>query len=269
MTTVDPTAGIAAASSCSVKESLIVANPASSLTAIPSIRRRLYGLCVVVSLAVLLLIHLNNSSLLQVNAYVPLIVATMLAIGLAGAEWEVALQRHAAERQARLAELERSEFHAVERQRTFNRLWQVLADSRGKASLPAEALDMLAQLFGADLVAVWSVTEESEAFRLRGVQPAEAANASRLEKIAQASPCFERLRGVQRDLHVTNFARETSQALGLFCEERNLQEAMLCPVLVRQEMVGVLAFFYQGKPELSAKVREELQSAANLLLCAL
>jgi hypothetical protein len=39
--------------------------------------------------------------------------------------------------------------------------------------------------------------------------------------------------------------------------------------LVRRDMVGVLAFFYRQTPPLSARLAEEMQSAANLFLCAL
>jgi hypothetical protein len=39
--------------------------------------------------------------------------------------------------------------------------------------------------------------------------------------------------------------------------------------MVRQELVGVLAFFYTGKLQLTSKQMEEMQSAANLFLCAL
>ena len=225
-------------------------------------------MCVVVTLAVLLLLH-GSDSLTSVNAYVPMIVATMLAIGLAGAEWQVFLERNSAERLVDAAKFEAAEHQAADRQHAFNQLWQLLADSRGQDAVPAEAMEHLRELFPAELCVVWAARDGQRSYRVCGLQPAQAETWARLDKIAQSAPCFERVREVKRVLPVTDLVHDTAPALALFCEQRELRQAILCPVLVRQELVGVLAFFHKQPVKLTTKTAEEMQSAANLFLCAL
>jgi len=257
--------GIPAALISSVNTSRLAETLRSSEISILVIRRRLYGLCIVVALAVTIMVQLSEEKLPLVQVYLPVLAAAMVAVGLAGAEWQVYLQKAAADRLARVAEQD----DALDRQRAFNELWQALADSRGQAVLPESVMEKLANLFATEFVAVWSADESPGGFRLRGAQPVDEAVVRRLDKIVQASPCFGRLRKFKRTTQVTDLARETSPALALFCEEKNLTQAVLCPVMVRQEMVGVLAFFYpQDQPVPSPRL-EEMQSAANLLLCAL
>lgn len=229
------------------------------------IRRRLYGLCIVVALAVVLLVQFMGEHLPMVHVYLPLLAGAMLAVGLAGAEWQVYVQQSAAERRARVAEKD----EVLDRQRVFNRLWQVLADSRGLTLLPAVVTQELAGLFSAQVVAVWSADKSPGGFGLRGLQPTDETTVRRLEKIVQASPCFDRLRKLQRATLSTDLSHDTSPALALLCEEKQLTQAVLCPVLVRHEVVGVLAFFYTRRESISTHRIEEMQSAANLLLCAL
>lgn len=206
---------------------------------------------------------------MTVDVYSPLIVATIFALGLAWAEWQVSLQRATAERETLVAARKRVEDAAFERQRQFNTLWQELADSRGKAVMPESVMQAIAGLFKADLTVVWAADTVSKGYGLRGVYPTGENIASRLDKVAHASPCFENLRQTQRVTQVTDFARSTSLAFAMFCEEQRLQYAVLCPVLVRHELVGVLAFFYQEKPKDAAVSTEEMRTAANLFLCAL
>src|SRR5436190_15894731 len=91
-------------------------------------RFRLYGLSMVVALAFMLLGRLSNASAPLVQMYLPLVGATMLVITLAGAEWTLFLQNLATERRQELAQQERAEESATERQHAFNSLWQALAD---------------------------------------------------------------------------------------------------------------------------------------------
>ena len=149
-----------------------------------------------------------------------------------------------------------------------NFIMKELADSRGSSTAPPTVMTELATLFAADLVAVWS-GDKMGGFRLDGAHPLAADGAVRLDKVAHMSPCFERLRATQRLIRVSDFERETTKAFAWFCEENGLQHAILCPVLVRHELVGVLAFLYKAKPSSSSKLTEEMQAAANLFLCAL
>jgi GAF domain-containing protein len=106
-------------------------------------------------------------------------------------------------------------------------------------------------------------------FHLHGASALPAEHHQRLEKVSQTSPCFEVLREQQRQQCITDIAGQTTKSFAWFCEEVGYRQVVLCPVLVRQNVVGVLGFFYCEKPRLSARLREEMQFAANLFLCAL
>ncbi len=231
-------------------------------------RVRYYGFCAVVALAFVLMGRwmYNNDGWAPV--YLPVAGATMLMISLAGVEFHLFLRRLAAERETQTARREEAEHQAIERQRAFNTLWQTLADNRGHGPLPPAVLTELAALFSADMVAVWA-SDGLGGFRLAGMHPQANDGAVRLEKVAQMSPCFEKVREALRLTRVSNFEQETTKAFAWFCEENGFQHSVLCPVLVRRDMVGVLAFFYRENPQLSPKLAEEMQSAANLFLCAL
>jgi hypothetical protein len=199
--------------------------------------------------------------------YLPIVGVTLLVISLTGVEYHLYVQRVAAEQERQLAKREEAELQAIERQRSFNNLWQALAGSRG-AALPMAVLTELAKLFSADLVAVWSV-DEMGGFHLTGAHPLTGDGAVRLDKVAQMSPCFDKVRESQQLTRVVDFQQESTKAFAWFCEENGFKEAVLSPVLVRRELVGVLAFFYRENPQLSPKLVEEMQAAANLFLCAL
>jgi hypothetical protein len=242
---------------------------AVAVPAISSVRRRLYGLCVVVALAVLVVLRLTGESLTLVNVYMPLVAATILAVGLAGAEWHLHVQEAAAVRERQRAEQAAAERVALARQQTFNRLWQELAESRGAALLPATVFAELADLFGAACVAVWRADLDRTGFHLYGSHPSTREELIRLEKIGEASPCFDLLRDWKRQVRLADFPVRTSRALVAHCEAHRFQEAVLVPVLVRHDLVGILAFFYQDRPQFTSLVREEMLAAANLFLCAL
>jgi transcriptional regulator with GAF, ATPase, and Fis domain len=203
------------------------------------------------------------------TVYLPLTAATLLVVGLAGVEFQIYRQTVAAEKQLVERQRHEQELQALERQHTFNTLWQSLADHRGAATLPASILHQLAGLFSADLVAVWSADPAGDTFTLRGADPIPAEGAVRLDKVAHMSPCFDHLRNAQRLVCVTDFERHTTRAFSWFCEEHGYTQAILCPILVRRAMVGVLVFFYRDKTARPPRTLEEMQSAANLFLCAL
>lgn len=200
--------------------------------------------------------------------YLPVAGASMLMLCLAGAELTVYLQRLTLERRALLEESERGEQHALQRQRSFNHIWQELADSRGTTVVPESVLTELQSLFSADLVAAWA-SDKVGGFHLTGAHPVAKEGAVRLDKVAQMSPCFEKVRQTQKLLSITNHEQETTKAFAWFCEEHSYRQVILCPVLVRRDLVGVVAFFYCEKRSLSSRLSEEMQSAANLFLCAL
>jgi transcriptional regulator with GAF, ATPase, and Fis domain len=230
-------------------------------------RLRYYGFGAVVALALMLLGRSMSTVDGLAQVYLPFVGATLLVISLAGVEYHLYVQRVAAEQERQLAKREEAELQAIERQRSFNEIWQALANSRG-ATLPVGVLTELSKLFSADMVAVWSV-DEMDSFHLTGAHPLAVDGAVRLDKVAQMSPCFEKVRESQELTRVVDFEQESTKAFAWFCEENGFKEAILSPVLVRRELVGVLAFFYRENPQLSPKLAEEMQSAANLFLCAL
>jgi transcriptional regulator with GAF, ATPase, and Fis domain len=230
-------------------------------------RLRYYGIGAVLALSFMLLGRsvAYNDGLAQV--YLPFMAATLLVMALAGIEYHLYTQRVVVEREAQLAKREEAELQAVERQKSFNQMWQLLADSRGNP-LPVQVLTDLSVLFSADLVAVWS-TDNVGAFHLAAAHPLANDGAVRLDKVAQMSPCFEKIREDQHLLRVVNLEQQTSKAFAWFCEENGFKEVVLCPVLVRRALVGVLALFYREESHLNKKLSEEIQAAANLFLCAL
>ena len=230
-------------------------------------RLRYYGIGAVLALSFMLIGRTcaHNDGVAQV--YLPFVAATMLMMALAGIEYHLYTQRVSAEREAQRAKREEAELQAVERQKAFNQMWQMLTDSRGNP-LPVQVLTDLSVLFSSDLVAVWS-TDNAGSFHLAAAHPLAGDGAVRLDKVAQMSPCFEKLREDQRLVRVVNLELETSKAFAWFCEENGFKEVVLCPVLVRRALVGVLALFYRENSHLNKKFSEELQAAANLFLCAL
>ena len=230
-------------------------------------RLRYYGFCAVVALACMLMGRCTDDFDGWAEVYLPFVGATMLVICLAGVECHLFLRRIGAERAQQVASHEQAELQATERQRSFNRMWQELADCRGSGAVPATVLAELVSLFSADLVAAWA-SDMAGGFHLVGAHPLTIDGAVRLDKVAQVSPCFERLREAQRLMLASNPKQETTKAFAWFCEENNLHQAVLCPVLVRRDLVGVLVFFYGEKPQFNSRILEEMQSAANLFLCA-
>lgn len=232
-----------------------------------SMRRRLYGLAALVALSFLIIARANDSQECA-TMYLPVGGMSMLMLCLAGAEMTIYLQQLTLERRAHAEQMERGEHHALERQRSFNHIWQELADSRGTAAVPESVLTELKSLFSADLVAAWA-GDKAGGFHLTGAHPVAQDGAVRLDKVAQMSPCFERVRQTQKILSVSDLDQETTRAFAWFCEENSYRQVILCPVLVRRDLVGVLAFFYCEKRSLSSRLGEEMQAAANLFLCAL
>jgi hypothetical protein len=232
-------------------------------------RRKLYGTGLVVALLFLVVAQFTNGDSASVSMYLPLAGATMLLLCCAGAECHLYLQRVAREHEQVVAERGQSEQVAVARQRVFNQMWQMLADSRGQARAPEPVLHSLCQLFGADMVAVWEAGSFQRGFRLRGLLPADEGKMNRLDTIGRHSPCFDVLIRERHVCHLKDSADDLSPGLGWFCEENQFRHVVMCPVLVRQELVGVLTLFYRNDPKLTSKSTEEMQSAANLFLCAL
>jgi hypothetical protein len=231
-------------------------------------RRVLYGLGCIVVLSFLYVARLTNESLPFIPIYLPLAAISMLVLFGAGVEYTLyqaqLIVAHTSQQSAR----ERAEQITEERQRSFNQLWQLLADNRHAVEAPAEALKELTTLFSADLVAVWGA-DRVGGFHLYGAGELPPEHRQRLEKVSQTSPCFEPLRQKQCQLCITDIPAQTTKSFAWFCEELGLQQVVLCPVLVRQNVVGVLGFFYRENLRLSSRLRGEMQLAANLFLCAL
>lgn len=240
-----------------------------SIPAGKALRLRLYALGVVVTVSFLFLMFRTNDSAETAAVHLPLAGGVMLMLCLAGAEFTLYLQRITREREANRVDQERLEQAALERQRAFNHIWQELADHRGETKAPENVLKEISALFEADLVAVWRQGATQGGHHLWGAHPVSNDGAVRLDKVGQASPCFDTLRETKRQLQLTGSADKTARAIAWFCEENGYCHVVLSPVLVRHELVGVLALFYRDKNQtLSSKAREEMQAAANLFLCA-
>jgi hypothetical protein len=232
-------------------------------------RLRVYGIALIVALSFLVFAALMNEYHTWVPVYFPVAGLVMVMVCLTGAEFRLYTTRVAAERRAQVFELGEAERHAIARQRTFNQMWQKLADSHGQPTVPEEVLKDLADLFSSDVVAFWSADTLGKGFSLRGTHPLNLQSASRLDKIAQVSPVFDELQAHQQMIYLTDIARQSTPAMAWYCEENKFKQAILCPVLVRSEVVGVLAFFYQEQHEIPASPSEEMRAAANLFLCYL
>jgi len=232
-------------------------------------RLRVYGVAVIVALSFLVFAALMNEYHVWVQVYFPVAGLVMVMVCLAGAEFRLYTARVAVERHAQEIGFWEAERQANRRQRTFNQMWQKLADSHGQPTVPEEVLKDLAGLFGSDVVAFWSADTVGKGFSLRGTHPLNLQSATRLDKIAQVSPCFDELQAHQQMVYLTDIAHQSTPAMAWYCEENKFKQVILCPVLVRSEVVGVLAFFYQEQHEIPAVPDEEMRAAANLFLCYL
>ena len=242
----------------------------TSLTKCDSInaRRVLYGLELIVVLSLLYATHLTNDSYPYIPLYLSLAAVSLLVLFWAGVEYTLNQTQVIAAQASQRTTREQAEHMAEDRQRSFNHIWQDLADNRNSAEVPSSVLKDLAMLFEADLVAVWGA-DKADGYHLHGSSELQQEHLLRLEKVSQSSPCFDPLRKYQRQMLVTDISAQTTKPFAWFCEELEFRQVMLCPVLVRQNVVGVLGFFYCQDPRLCARQREEMQLAANLFLCAL
>src|SRR5438034_2992852 len=141
-------------------------------------RLRYYGFGAVVALALMLLGRSMGEAEGLAEVYLPFVGATLLVMALAGVEYHLYVQRVGAEQERQLAKREEAELQAIERQRSFNNIWQDLANSRG-SGLPVAILTELSKLFSADLVAVWSV-DQVGSFHLAAAHPLATDGAVRL-----------------------------------------------------------------------------------------
>ena len=232
-------------------------------------RLRMYGVAIIVALSFVVFLALMNEYHTWVPIYFPMAGVVMVMVCLAGAEFRLYTTRVAAERQAQAAELLKAERQTIGRQHTFNDMWQKLADSHGQPTVPEEVLKDLAGLFSSDVVAFWCADAIGSGFSLRGTYPLDLQSATRLDKIAQMSPCFAELQARHQMIYLTDIARQSTPAMAWYCEENKFKQAILCPVLVRSEVVGVLAFFYKTQHEIQSSSVEEMRAAANLFLCYL
>lgn len=232
-------------------------------------RLRLYGMCLIIALSFLVVARTTENAAGWVELYLPVVGATMLVISLAGAELQILINRQRQLHLDREQKNKESELIACNRQRTFNHIWQTLTDSPRGGAIEQDVIESLVDLFSADLVAVWSGKESSVGYHLAGAHHLSLEQADRLNKIGQVAPCFSQLKERGRQCCITDFHKQTAPALAWFCHDHDLSYAVFSPVQVRQEIVGVLGIFYQQRQNLSAKKLEEMQAAANLLLCAL
>jgi hypothetical protein len=187
---------------------------------------------------------------------------------LAGVEYSLHQAETNVARTSEQTARERAEQIAEGRQRSFNHLWQVLADNRHAVEAPPSALKELTTLFEADLVAVWAA-DRVGGYHLYGTGELQQEHHLRLDKVSETSPCFDTLRRSKSQSIVTNISEEMPKPFAWFCEELGYTQIVLCPVLVRHNVVGVLGFFYRQNPKLSSRQHDEMQFAANLFLCAL
>lgn len=231
-------------------------------------RRVLYGLGLIVALSFLYSAGISNENSTAMPLYLPAATGFLLVMFLAGAEYTLHQAQLVVMQATQQSARAQAELVAEERQRAFNQLWQTLADNRHAVQAPPKVLEDLTRLFSSDLVAVWAA-DRVGGFHLYGASALADQQRQRLEKLSQTSPCFEVLREQQRQLCITDIPGQTTKSFAWFCEEMEYQQVVLCPVLVRQNVVGVLGFFNKQKTRMAPRQREEMQLAANLFLCAL
>jgi signal transduction histidine kinase/CheY-like chemotaxis protein len=78
-------------------------------------------------------------------------------------------------------------------------------------------------------------------------------------------PAFEQSATDVHPLVITNVAQQSPPALSSVCERERVACAVLDPVVCRNEIVGLLGFFYRNPRDISPSLIAEMQTVANIV----
>ncbi len=214
--------------------------------------------------------RLGNDNDFWVQVSLPLSSASLLLVSLAAAETCLHVQRvqkSQAELEAsRAQEIELAQRLAFQRQSTLNQISRALIDKLDVARISTDVLEKIAQLFEADAVAAWLTEKNGQTrFLLQGAFGFTAHNLEQLEAAHWTFPAFEQSAPDVHLLVITNVAQQSPPALASVCERERVACAVLTPVVCRNEIVGLLGFFYRTPRDISPSLIAELQTVANIV----
>jgi signal transduction histidine kinase len=227
-------------------------------------------MALVITLSYLLIGRLNNDNDSWVQVSLPLSSASLLLLSLAGAEaylYVQRVQRNQEELQAaRARETELFQRLAFQRQSTLNQISRDLIDKLDVAQISAEVLEKIAQLFEAEVVAVWMVGHNGHTrFVLKGACGFTGHNSQQLDALDWLFPAFEQTPKDAHQIITANVSQEVSPALADVCKRERIACAALSPVVRRKELVGLIGIFYREPREISQSLAAEMQTVANIV----
>jgi signal transduction histidine kinase/ActR/RegA family two-component response regulator len=230
-------------------------------------------MALVVALSYTLIGWLNHDKDSWVQVSLPLSSASLLLAALAAAEtclYVQRIQKHQAELEAaRAQEIELSHRLAFQRQSTLNQISRALIDKLDAARISTDVLEKMAQLFEADAVAAWLTEKNGQTrFLLKGAFGFTTHNPEQLEAVHWTFPAFEQSAPDVDPLVITNVAQQSPPALARLCEHERIACSVLNPVVCRNEIVGLLGFFYRNPRDISPSLIAEMQAVANIVASA-
>jgi signal transduction histidine kinase/CheY-like chemotaxis protein len=227
-------------------------------------------MALVITLSYMLIGRLDNDSDSWVQVSLPLSSASLLLVSLAAAETYLYVQRvqknQATLEASRAQEIELSQRLAFQRQSTLNQISRALIDKLDVARISTDVLENIAQLFEADAVTAWlTETNGQPQFFLKGAFGFTAHKLEQLEAAHWTFPAFEQSAPDVEPLVITNVAQQSPPALARLCERERVACAVLNPVVCRNEIVGLLGFFYRNPRNISPSLMAEMQTVANIV----
>jgi len=238
------------------------------------LRTKLYLLAIVVTLVYLFIGSVSSNDRVWAQINLPLSAASVLVIGLSGAESYLFVcrlrQHHQDMLAARAREVELQQHLAYQRQTILSQLTSSLMDRLDTSQVPEDVLEKTRQLFEADLVAVWLAQPgELRRFLLRGVLGLNAHTADQLQAAPWSLPEFEDPQQPIQQHIASDAPRQLSPALATFAEREHITVAALTPILRRQEQIGLIGIFYREPITISQSLAAEMNVLANVIASAL
>ncbi len=213
-----------------------------------------------------------NKSLFEVSLQSN--AALILAFGLVAVEVYLYILRLRGQNEKlkaeRTAEQELSQTAVAQRQDLLNEILCTLIDKPDFSQLAPKVLDKAVGLFEADIAAAWQVDEGiSGNFILKG---ASGVNASKLEQLRKQHWTFQAFGaqpGASREIVVEDAPQNLTPSLAQFCQNEKVAIAVLCPIVRRGELAGVLGVFYRRHLVIAPQRAAEMQSVANFVAGAI
>ena len=236
-------------------------------------RAILYGASLLTTVCYFLIGRLGNNSQSWVEVSLPLSCISILLLCLSAVEVYLFIQRIQKQngdlQEASERELDLSQRLAFQRQTILNQISRALIDKLDLNQIPREVLEKIAQLFEADVVAMWGFENGGDArFPLKGVF---GLNAHTVEQVGVIEWTFPQYASNPKDPHqhiAENPARDLTMELAAFCEREKLASAAFSPVVCRDELAGVVGMFYRKPFPLSPSLTAEMQTVATIIASA-